>query len=348
MYLKKLYSAFFVCCLPTVLAPMECNAFETKTELANLTTMVRFDYQRNYTDWETVKSNSGFEGKYLMFKLEGNIIDGLCYSWRQRLNKSHGDSNFFDATDWLYLDYRYKCFSFSAGKQVVGIGGWEYDRPPIDLYHSSLFWQNISCFQVGASVRYHFSKDNSLMAQMNESPFYNKENRDLYAYNILWNGKIGIFKSIWSANIIEYAPSHYINYLTLGNRFEFNNKFRLEADFMNRASEHQTFLFRDCSIIAELRFSPNDRWGISGKYTYDVNRTHTAADLTVLSGSELNMAGASIEYYPLIKDRTSLRVHLSGYYSWGINKNEADVMQNKSALFNVGITWNMNIFSLKR
>lgn len=56
---------------------------------------------------------------------------------RHRLNKKNNDASFFDATDWLYLAYRKDNWELSAGKQVVAIGGYEYDAAPIDLYFCS-------------------------------------------------------------------------------------------------------------------------------------------------------------------------------------------------------------------
>ncbi len=100
--------------------------------------------------------------------------------------------------------------------------------------------------------------------------------------------------------------------------------------------------------MTELGWSPNSRWRVHGKYTYDVNRTRTSADLTVLPGTELNMAGGGLEFYPLLKNKTWLRLHAACYYSWGKNTNTADVMQNKSVFFCAGLTWDMNIFNIKR
>lgn len=348
MKFKRAAVALIMLCFLSHYAIGDSGNDDAKTELVNLTTYARFDFQREYTDGDVVKPNSGFEAKYLMFKLNGTIIPGLEYSWRQRLNKQHTDGNFFDATDWLYLDYRYKKSSFSAGKQIVAIGGWEYDRAPIDIYSSSVYWQNVSCFQLGASVAYHFSDKNSVLVQMTESPFFKREDRDLYSYNIMWTGNNGIFRSLWSANLVEYADSKYISYISLGNRFDIDRKWRIELDFMNRAASKQKFLFSDCSFIADICFYPGERWGIFGKYTYDVNRTSNGADFDVLPGTELNMAGAGVEYFPLIKKKTDLRFHFNAFYSWGKNGNADNVMQNKSLMMDLGITWTMNIFSFRK
>ncbi len=163
----------------------------------------------------------------------------------------------------------------------------------------------------------------------------------------MWNGSHGCFTPIYSANLIEYAPGHYINYLALGNKFSFN-KVNVELDVMNRAASHQTFLFKDMSVMAELQYHLTDKWNVYGKFTYDVNKSGTDADLTVLNGTELKMLGAGVEFMPFVNARHVLRFHASGFYSWGNNVNSADLMQNKTFTCNVGVTWYMNILSLNR
>lgn len=235
----------------------------------------------------------------------------------------------------------------AGGKQVVAIGGWEYDRAPIDLYGCSVFWNNIPCYQIGASVSFRPSASDRLTFQFCESPFFTPSDRDMYAYNLMWNGSHGIYSSIWSANLIEYAPGHYISYLALGNKFSFG-RLSLELDLMNRASSGQTFLLRDMSVMGEIAYTPSQRWKVFGKMTYDVNNTRSDADLCVAPGTELKMAGAGVEYFPLADKRNTLRVHANVFYSWGKNANSADVMQNKTTLVDVGVKWNMNLLSFKR
>lgn len=315
--------------------------------LLKLQIETRIDYQRHWLDGTTVKDNTGFEGKYLNIRADGNITDNLSYSWRQRLNKGHDDRTFFDATDWVYLNYNIDRWSLAGGKQVVAIGGWEYDRAPIDLYGCSVFWNNIPCYQIGASAGYHLSNADKLTFQFCESPFFNSENRDVYAYNLMWNGNHGWFKSIYSVNLIEYAPGRYINYIALGNRFSFE-KVALELDVMNRASRHQTFFFKDMSVMGEISYRPNGKWNLFGKVTYDVNKTNTNADMCVLPGTELKMVGGGIEFTPLVNRNHLLRFHANLFYSWGKNANDADLMQNKTTIVDIGVKWNMNLLSFKR
>ncbi len=332
-----------------LMASATCAAFAQSNDdkIMTLRLETRLDYQRNQLDGKTIKDNTGFEGKFLNIRLDGNITDNLSYSWRQRLNKEHSDRSFFDATDWVYLNYDYNSWSFAGGKQIVAIGGWEYDRPPIDLYTCSVFWNNIPCYQIGGSVAYHVTGNDKVLAQLCESPFFTRDNRDMYAYNLLWQGNHGWFQSIYSTNMIEYRPGHYINYIALGNKFNVG-KASLELDFMNRASSHQTFLLKDCSIMGELSYKPTDRWKVHAKMTYDVNRTNSLADLCVLPSTEMKLAGGGVEFYPLVNHSSTLRFHANFYYSWGKNANAADVMQNKSSIVDFGVKWEMNLLSIAR
>lgn len=337
----------FALALAAMTLPVKAEEAATDEKILNLRVEARLDWQGAWLDGDTQKDRTGFAGKYLNLRLEGNLTPNLSYAWRQRFNKLHKDSNFFDATDWLYLNYNLSNWSFAGGKQVVAIGGWEYDRAPIDLYGCSVFWNNIPCYAIGGSVGLKVTPDDKLTAQFCQSPFFTSDNRNLYAYNLMWNGSHGCFTSIYSANLIEYLPGKYINYLAFGNRFTFD-KVTLELDLMNRASSHQTFLGKDASVMAELQYRPTGRWTVFGKYTYDVNKSGTDADFTVLNGTELNMVGAGVEFMPFVNARNVLRFHATGFYSWGKNTNTADVMQNKTFTCNVGVTWYMNLLSLKR
>ena len=163
----------------------------------------------------------------------------------------------------------------------------------------------------------------------------------------MWNGNHGWFKSIYSVNLIEYAPGRYINYIALGNRFSFE-KVALELDVMNRASRHQAFFFKDMSVMGEISYRPNGKWNLFGKVTYDVNKTKTNADMCVLPGTELKMVGGGIEFTPLVNRNHLLRFHANLFYSWGKNANDADLMQNKTTIVDIGVKWNMNLLSFKR
>ncbi len=335
--------------IPVLILMLAFNTLYSQDEkLLNLQAEVRIDYQYENVDGNKVVDNTGFKGKYLNVILNGSISDAFSYSYRQRLNKAHSSQSFFDATDWVYLTYSpTEKLSFSAGKMVVGIGGYEYDRAPIDLYTCSEFWNNIPCYQIGVSAGYAMNGgSDKLMFQVCESPFRNVYNEDVYAYNLMWYGSHGWFNTIYSLNMIEYQTGKFINYIALGNNFHFG-QFNINLDFMNRATSHQQFLFKDFSFMGELSYMPLKNLNIFGKVTYDVNKTGRIADFCVLPGTELTMCGAGVEFYPL-KESKNLRLHANCFYSWGKNGNDAGTMMDDRTILDVGVKWKINILSIPK
>ncbi len=131
----------------------------------------RLDAQLVDTDGHTDDTKTGFVGKYIAVNANGTIIDGLTYTWRQRFSRTPHDDNFWDQTDILGLDYKMDKFDFGAGKQVVMIGGYEYNRAPIDLMCPNLFVTNVACYQFGVSAGYQINPDHHIGFQISQSLF---------------------------------------------------------------------------------------------------------------------------------------------------------------------------------
>ncbi len=322
--------------------------YEEHNQVVNINAEVRVDFQQDFRDTELFKPASGFKGKYLTIALDGHINKHFYYAYRQRLNRAHKTESFFDATDWVYLSYRPdEHWDISMGKQVVAIGGYEYDRSPIDLYFCSEYWNNIACYQLGASVAYSMGEGNHtdrLMAQVCESPYTTHEDF-MFAYNLIWYGKHDWFNSIYSLNMTEFQPGKYIYYVVLGNEFKFDN-FKLQLDYMNRATEEHTFFFKNFSVMGELSYMIKDKVNVFGKMVYDVNKSGVEGDNSVMPGTELTRAGAGVEYYPLSKGRKDLRLFAHYSYTWGVNGNPAGALQDKQHFWGVGIKWDIDIMSL--
>lgn len=316
---------------------------DAQDELLKLRLETRVDYQREYVDGDAVHDNSGFKGKYFMLIADGRIGEHFSYAYRQRLNKGISGDSFFDATDWAYVKYRPDDhWSLSVGKEVVAIGGYEYDMNPVNVYFASEYWNNISCFQFGASVAYtpDGGKDN-IVAQVSQSPF-RANAPDMYSYNLMWCGSHGWLSTLYSANLVEYMPGRFISYLALGHRLSFG-RFSLDADFMNRAASGQAFFFKDCSVMMRLSYCPSAKVSVFGKMTYDVNKTGKTADYCVMPGTEVTQAGGGVEYRP----HKSVRLHASYAHSFGRNGNEEGVAKPGKDWASVGVTWNISLLSLR-
>ena len=335
--------------LSVLFALLPLTVFAQDSELLTLRLEARFDYMQEYVDDLKVNDNSGFKGRYLNIRMDGNLMDGLSYSYRQRLNKPIANASFFDATDWLHLTYTHKNWSVSAGKQIVAIGGYEYDRAPIDLYFCSEYWNNIACYQLGVSGAYTTSdgKD-KILFQVCESPFRkngaNVDNEEMFAYNLMWYGNHGFFGTMYSVNFMEYLPGKFINYISLGHRFTFG-KFALELDIMNRAMSGSDFFLNDYSVMGELSWKPIDRLNVFVRATYDRNNTVTG-DFCVAPGTDLLRAGIGVEFYP-IKNYRNLRLHLNGCYTDG-DSPMTTVLRPEQTIMDAGLTWHMNMLNIKR
>lgn len=319
---------------------------EEEKPVLNVNTTFRYDYLNTSIDGEQDNANTGFKGRYLQLNISGQVADGLTYSWRQNLNKLNKDASFFNSTDWLYLNYAVDGWNLQAGKLINAIGGYEYDRNPADVFGPSMFWYNIPCFNWGASVGYNFTDSDLVTMQVTQSPFFTTDDRNLYAYNAMWTGNHGVWKTLYSANLNEYLPGKYISYLSLGNRLDIDNV-DIEFDFVNRAANHQAFFLKDYSAICEIGWKFQPAWRVFGKMTYDTNKSGNFADFTVPDGTEMFTSGGGIFYTPLSGKYGSVRFHATAFYTWGDKPDSADYMAKNSLIFSAGMTWRINFLNIR-
>ena len=277
--------------------------------------------------------------------MDGELAEGLTYSYRQRINKPTYVQSLFDATDWIQLTYTKGPWSFSGGKQVLAVGGYEYDRAPIDLYFCSEYWYNFACFQFGVSGSYLFStgKD-KLTFQITESPFrrevLNPSNDNLLAYNLMLNENYEIFKGISSVNLLEYAPGKYICYVALGTRFELG-KYAIEVDVMDKYCNSNN----SYSLIGNFIYPATDNINIFAKFAYDYNDS-VAEDICVPMGTDIFRIGAGVEYFPL-KENKDFRLHLNFCYTDG-KSTLANALRPQQTIIDAGLTWKMNLLSNRK
>lgn len=311
----------------------------------------RFDGQINTfakdADGVRPATEKGFKGSYMLLLINGKINNQFSYNFRYRLYKDNNTpSEFFKATDWLYLRYAPdEKFSVTAGKQPVMIGTMEYDLNPIDVFFASDFWNHVNPWQTGISAGYNISESNSIHLQVTNSIFSTATLDDLFAYNFMWQGRVAPWWQVLnSVNLIEYEKGHYINYVALGNRLSLGNV-TLDVDYINRYGGKGTPVFTDFTIMGKADWNICPRVTLFAKGGYDQNKSQSATtpaeaaiDRCVLPGVERVFYGCGVQYFPIVTRRNTVRLHAF----WN-SSNDKPTMQT----FDIGIRWQMDILSLK-
>ena len=341
------------------------QGYEKSNEIFRLGVETRFDYLNEALDGNEVYGASGFKARYFNLRMDGQIAPKFTYSWRQRFSRPNVDGTFVNNTDWLNINYKATDnWSFNAGKQVVWIGGWEYDRAPIEIYYCSEYWNNVNCFQLGASATYTTNKGNdSFTFQICQSPYdkmaqnYRTDEvetqkeycdcckptidtklSDLYAYNLYYFGSHGFYKAIHSINFVEYEKGKFDAYFVLGNQFKLGNT-TLELDFMNRGTTAKEFMLKNYSIMAELSQMVANSVNLFAKVTYDKAGAE-AQPLFVHPNTDITRIGGGVEYYP--KGNRDVRLHAAYVYNTGKNGNPGGTALDKGSFLTVGITWKID------
>lgn len=331
------------------------NAIQQKDaddHLISLDLDARLDWQMDAHKGDIDRSQTGFIGKYIALKAHGELTEGLTYTWRQRFSRTPKDHTFWDQTDILDLNYKFGRFDIGAGKQVVLIGGYEYDRAPINLICPNLFVSNVACYQFGVSGGCQLTPDDHLAFQISQSLFATSTDRNLYSYNLMWRGGHDLadrlrLETIWSVNEVEYLKGKYCNYLALGNKLVIHDRYTVLVDLMTRTYPDNKF-FKNNTFMGEFAWDVTPKWKFTAKLSYDCNRGVNKTDKTeVARGSQLVIGGVVGEWYPIRNARHLLKVHAAAFYSVGDNYNTADLMQKDTMYGSIGLTWHMNLLNIK-
>lgn len=281
------------------------------------------------------KGNGGvdFSNSSLYTVFEGNIGEHFSYSmcnhWLstdpKSLYKNSFRSDDNNWVDWLTLSYSVGNFTFSLGKDMMAIGGYELDAMDVDSHInlSSGFWNNIAIYQWGGKVEYSPTESSTLAFHFTTSPFAERPFAGkLFTYSLYWSGEYGCFSPIWSANFMEYERGRFISIISLGNRFDIGD-FAIELDYMNRASSAKRFFDQEMSLIGKLSYNLKDKaeFFIKGGYEFrhgdedmfgygdDWEIDGSIVPSGILRNKDYAFYGAGIHYYPL-RNSKDLRLHV--------------------------------------
>ncbi len=331
--------------LQTLTSEQDVTNQENDDRVPSLSLISRFGYEHS-----VVGRSAGFGGDGLFLKVDGKIGKGFSYSLCQRLFESNGeDPSVFDATDVLALSYEVGGFEFSAGKDFLMVGSWEYDAYTWDSYFdmNSMFYNSFNDRAWGVKASWtNKSESSTFMLQAANSPFAEAPREDnLYAYSLGWMGAWDWYESYWTVNMWEYEPGAFVKNIALGNVF-YAGDFSLTADFMMRGTTLKG-LADDISVTAMPAYEFCDHFRLFGKFGwerlslemfgdqedgYGFDASGTVLPDFVASGDDYLFYGAGLEYFPL-KDSRNIRLHAA----WSSNA------YTKRHAINVGLTWQFDV-----
>jgi len=273
---------------------------------------------------------SRFYMRQLRVEAKGQITDRISYRYRQRLNRGNvGNSNIDNmptsidiAGIGIQLSDK---FSMFAGKQCTVYGGIEFDLNPIEIYEYSDMIEYMSNFLTGVNFSYQASETNQFQFQVldgrngNFTSTYGSNLTDtkvpmLFTFN--WNGNFNdVFKTRWSASVMNESKSRQMYYFALGNELKINkfdgwfdamysreglDRKGIITEMVGQTDGHNAYDAEYLSLVLRLgyRFSPC--WNIFIKGMYET-ASLSSSDNNAADGKYRTSYGyfTGLEYFPL-------------------------------------------------
>ncbi len=306
----------------------DAKTSETIDYVPDISLDTRLGYNQYFPD-----GRGRFNGDGLYLNIDGYINSNFSYSLQQRIASSYYANNAgFLGTNWLTLTYEVGDFAFTAGRDGLLVGSFEYDTDDLDTYYdmNSMFYNTLECWQWGVSAEWYPAEAHSVILQAANSPFISPDS-NMFAYAVGWRMESGIYESYWTANLWEYSPGEYMKSLNLGNRFHFGN-FTVDLEYMTRATGLDGLFSDDLTLIAALSYEWN-RGRAFAKFGRESSDADLPYELSYENGLEYMFYGAGVEFFP-IKDYKDLRLHAA----WAAN----NIGENS---LNIGLKWRIDITS---
>ena len=320
---------FLVVCaalmLPCLLVRAQ-EAEDTETGVV-LSVIPRLDLNPSFS---TSKDGSGdftLGNSSLYTLLEGDLTENLSFSvsnhWLSRepkyLYKNTLHSDDVNWLDWAYLNLSLGSWEFTAGKQALAMGGFEFDDYDFETHPilNSSLWQNIPSYQWGVKVGNHLTEQDLVSLQVASSPYSEHFfDQGLLNYGLEWRQERGNFESILALNYMQNQKKTgelslkdcFYRVFTLGTRLTLGDVV-LTLDLFDKVGNAEL----DNHGITAI---PSVLWGVSDRVELLVKGgwEHTTHQLEELDRNVYNVGAAAHLY--LLEDK-SLRLHaVCGYNSF--------------------------------
>lgn len=320
-------------------------------KMLNIMIDTRVDMRANFNNGH--EDELGFKGQTLKIWLVGEIVPGVRYRLRHRLNKVQMPlrDGYSSATDqvWIAFDAGKK-WTFTVGKQSVQYGTFEYDYNPADIYVPTMCFDDLDAYKTGVNVAYKFiGQTLNLQVVNSDQPQFASESykKRALAINVLWEGSLldGALKTRWAYGAFQHEKSKFYNWLTAGTQVNIK-KFTTEVDYylgtrnmdygdmVNNVDLGYRYV-KDQSVSVNLKYD-------FGKFKPFVKGTWNQRFDKLNNNTAYQQSGiqAVMEYYPfdgLLKD---LRFHAMYAYNTTHFKGEYAKLENvNNNTILVGTRW---------
>lgn len=359
----------------------ELTDVKKKSDKFNLYLNMQGGFDANFRDGF---EEGAFKMRQLRIEMKGNINNWLSYRYRQRLNRSNDGGGMIDnvptSIDYagigIKLNNRFNLF---AGKQCTAYGGIEFDLNPIDIYEYSDIIENMSNFMTGLNIGYNLTSTQQLNLQILNSRngsfdstygiTENEEGKlpDLKSgklplvYTLNWNGTFNdIFKTRWSASILNEAKSKNMYYYALGNELNLD-KFNMFLDFMyaqegidrngtitgivGRPGGHNVFDTGYLSVVTKLNYRFLPKWNVFVKGMYETASV-TKSTEDIAKGNYRTSWGylAGVEYYPMETNLHFFLTYVGRSYNFTSRAKILGQENYSTNRISVGFIWQMPVF----
>lgn len=296
-------------------------------KMLNIMLDTRVDFRSVIQDGDIDKAS--FEGQTFKIWLTGEVVPGIRYRVRHRLNKPQNPlrEGYSGATDqaWVAFDLGDK-WTITAGKQSVQFGTFEYDYNPADIYVPTMAFNDLDAYKTGINVAYRFWDQvlNLQIVNSDAPQFASEKYKDkALAIVTLWEGNLfnGIVKTRVGYGAFQHEKSKFYNWFTPGLQLNVGS-FTTEVDYYtgNRYMDYGSIVnneelgsryVSDQSLSVNLKYNFG-KWKPFIKGTWD-QRHDKKSDSNVYETTGIQ---AALEFYPFTNSLTKdLRFHIMYAYS---------------------------------
>ncbi|MCD8178611.1 MAG: OprO/OprP family phosphate-selective porin [Tannerellaceae bacterium] len=321
-------------------------------EKLNMLFDTRIDFQdvvNRHTDDERL-----FRGQTIRLWLVGEVVPGIRYRLRQRLNKEGTilRDNYSGATEyaWIAFDIGSE-WTITVGKQGIMIGTFENDYNGADVYQGTMVFNDLDASKTGINFAYKPGRQIlNLQITNSDSPQFASEefSKKALAAHFMWVGDLfdEFIRTRWGYSVFQHTRHKVYQWITLGTQINVK-QFTSEIDYYNgvRNMDYGYMVDRDdlgnryvhdqsLSVHCEYNFG---KWRPFIKGTWD-KRYDKWSESTAYRSLGIE---AVAEYYPFSRERIrDLRFYAAyAYKNTDYQGMFGDLQNGEKHTFIIGTRW---------